>query len=73
MSKAIERVRDVDFDALWERSDQDLEMSDDGQIRPLQTEASRPQRNAARAALGVAGPAVAGIAGIALSEIGRWD
>jgi len=74
MSKALERVPAVDFDALWNRGEPDLELSDDRQIRPVRSESTRLPRNVVLSALGIAAPAAVGsIAGIALGEVARWD
>lgn len=71
MSKAADRVADVGLDALWDRSEPDLEIVD-GQIRPARSEPSQ-LRNRALGVLGVAAPAAAGAMAIALGEIARWD
>ncbi len=59
------RIQPSDLDALWARSEPDLELDQDGRIRPIPTESS-PSRGSA---LGAAAP----VALSAISSIARWD
>ncbi len=66
MSAAAVRVRPSDLDALWARSEPDLELDQDGRIRPVTT-ANAPARGSV---LGAAAPVALGAI---VSSVGRWD
>lgn len=76
MSKAIS-ISDRDLDDLWSRSEPDLELSDDGQIRAVRPKAPEGTGRAVSGALraiGAAAPVAAGVVISSLEEIGqRWD
>ena len=65
MSTAIQ-IRPADLDALWARSEPDLELDQDGRIRPIPDESS-PGRGSS---LGAAAPVALGAI---VASVARWD
>lgn len=75
MSKAVDLVRPLDLDALWARSEPDLEL-DNGEIRPIR--ANAPERSGrvvsgVLRAIGAAAPVAAVAVISSIEEISRWD
>lgn len=64
-SNAI-RMSPSDLESLWTRSEPDLELDQDGRIRPVAVE-STPSRGSA---LGAAAPVALGAI---ISSVSRWD
>jgi hypothetical protein len=67
MNPAVARIRPGDLDALWGRSDPDLELDQDGRIRPVTAPSVEPSRGSA---LGSAAPVALGAI---VSTVSRWD
>jgi hypothetical protein len=65
-SAATIRVRPNDLDAIWARTEPDLELDQDGRIRPIPPE-STPSRGSA---LGAAAPLALGAI---VASVARWD
>ncbi len=75
MSNALNRVQGVDLDALWTRSEPDLELAN-GQIRPIRANAPDTPGRAVSGvlrAVGAATPVAAGAVISSIEEISRWD
>jgi hypothetical protein len=66
VSTAAIRVRPDDLDALWARTEPDLELDQDGRIRLIPSE-SAPSRGSV---LGAAAPLALGAI---VSSVARWD
>lgn len=67
MNPAIARVSTSDLDALWGRSEADIELDQDGRMRPVSAPAAEPSRGSALAS---AAPVAIGAI---VSSISRWD
>jgi hypothetical protein len=65
-SEAALRIRPSDLDSLWARSEPDLELDQDGRIRPVPTESSDRRGSAVGAAAPIA-------LGALVSSVARWD
>ncbi len=66
MSTAVARIRPSDLDALWARSEPDLELKD-GRVQPIATEPTGSSRGSAIAS---AAPVALGML---VSSVARWD
>lgn len=66
MTAAVARVHPSDLDVLWERSEPDLELDEDGRIRSIPVES--PARRGS--GLGAAAPAAIGAV---VASVARWD
>ena len=77
MTTAALHIRPADLDALWARSEPDLELDPErGEIRPIRGSApEQPGRavSGALRAIGAAAPIAAGVVVSSLEEISRWD
>lgn len=63
------RIRPADLDALWTRSEPDLELDDDGRLRPVPVE-SAPSRGSL---VGAAAPIALGALATSVASVARWD
>lgn len=70
MSTAVARIRPSDLDALWARSEPDLELDDDGRVRPIATEQAGSSRGSAIAS---AAPVALGMLVSSIASVNRWD
>jgi hypothetical protein len=66
LTSAAVRVRPNDLDAVWARSEPDLELDQDGRIRPIPAESSP----GGGSALGAAAPVALGAI---VASVQRWD
>ena len=67
MNPAVARISPSDLDSLWGRGEPDLELSRDGQIRPMAQRSTEPSRGSA---IGAAAPVALGAI---VSAVSRWD
>lgn len=65
-SAAALRIRPSDLDALWSRSEPDLELDQNGEIRQV----AAPTAERRGSALGAAAPVALGAI---VSSVARWD
>lgn len=77
MSSAVAQLTARDLETLWSRDEPDLQLDQDGRIRPIKTERPAGRSSvfgsAGPAAVGAIASAVPAAAGLVLSELSRWD
>lgn len=63
------RIRPSDLDDLWARSEPDLELDQDGRIRPVRTESP----TSSGSGIGAAAPVALGALVGSVANVARWD